>query len=62
MAKQKKTRQNADGFGMIDQVHQQAISHGENGGTLAMVPLIINPIYTLYSGWVYPLLKGSLEG
>ena len=24
--------------------------HGENGGTLGMVPLIINPIYILYSG------------
>ena len=23
----------------------------ENGGTLGMVPLIINPIYTLYSGY-----------
>ena len=26
--------------------------HGENGGTLGMVPLIINPIYTLYSGYL----------
>ncbi len=24
----------------------------ENGGTLGMVPLIINPIYTLYSGYL----------
>ena len=26
--------------------------HGENDGTLGMVPLIINPIYTLYSGYL----------
>ena len=26
--------------------------HRENGGTLGMVPLIINPIYTLYSGYL----------
>ena len=26
--------------------------HGENGGALGMVPLIINPIYTLYSGYL----------
>ena len=39
--------------------------HGENAGTLGMVPLIINPIYTLYSGYllgISPLLKGSLGG
>ena len=40
--------------------------HRENGGTLGMVPLIINPIYTLYSGHLlgiqYPLLKGSKQG
>ena len=40
--------------------------HGENGGTLGMVPLIINPIYTLYSGYLLGfmgyILKGSLEG
>ena len=40
----------------------------ENAGTLGMVPLRINPIYTLYSGYllgiytVYPLLKGSNRG
>ena len=28
------------------------IYHRENGGTLGMVPLIINPIYTLYSGYL----------
>ena len=28
------------------------LSHGENDGTLGMVPLIINPIYTLYSGYL----------
>ena len=27
-------------------------SHRENGGTLGMVPLIINPIYTLYSRYL----------
>ncbi len=27
-------------------------NHGENAGTLGMVPLIINPIYTLYSGYL----------
>ena len=26
--------------------------HRENGGTFGMVPLIINPIYTLYSGYL----------
>ena len=38
--------------------------HRKNAGTLGMVPLTINPLYTLYSGiyWVYPLLKGSLGG
>ena len=38
--------------------------HRENGGTLGMVPSIINPIYTIYKVgiyWVYPLLKGSLK-
>ena len=39
----------------------------ENGGTLGMAPLIINPIYTLYSGYLLILLgispfKGLLEG
>ncbi len=29
-----------------------SLSHRENGGTLEMVPLIINPIYTLYSGYL----------
>ena len=32
---------------------QQASNHRENCGTLGMVPLIINPIYTLYSGFLY---------
>ena len=38
--------------------------HRENGGTLGMVPSIINPIYTLYSGYLLgiSLLKGSLWG
>ena len=27
----------------------EVLIHGENGGTLGMVPLIINPIYTLYT-------------
>ena len=41
-----------------------SILHRENGGTLGMVPLIINPIYTFYGGyyWVYPNLKGSFGG
>ena len=26
--------------------------HRENGGTLGMVPLMVNPIYTLYSGYL----------
>ena len=30
--------------------------HGENGGTLGMVPLIINPIYTLHSGYLLGFL------
>ena len=42
----------------------QRISHRKNAGTLQMVPLIVNPKYTLYYMvgiyWVYPLLKGSL--
>ena len=29
-----------------------ATKHRENGGTLGMVPLIINPVYTLYSGYL----------
>ncbi len=37
-------------------------NHRENGGTLGMVPLVINPIYTLYHVAIYwgpyPLLKG----
>ena len=28
------------------------VSHRENVGTIRMVPLIINPIYTLYSGYL----------
>ena len=39
--------------------------HRENGGTLGMVPLVINPMYTTYIVaiyWVHPLLKVSLEG
>ena len=28
------------------------VIHRENGGTLGMVPLIINSIYTLYSGYL----------
>ena len=37
------------------------VIHMENGGTLGMVSLTINPIYTLYSIG-YPLLKGYLGG
>ena len=29
----------------------KSLTHRENDGTLGMVPLIINPIYTLYSGY-----------
>ena len=38
--------------------------HGEYGGTLGMIPLITNPIYTLYNGYLLgiSLLKGSLGG
>ena len=38
--------------------------HMENGGTLGMVPLIINPIYTLYSGYLLGMspFKGLLGG
>ncbi len=38
--------------------------HGENAGTLGMVPLRINPIYTLYSGYLLGIspLKGLLGG
>ena len=38
--------------------------HRENGGTLGMVPLIINPVYYIYRVgiyWVYPLSKGLGE-
>ena len=38
--------------------------HSENGGTLGMVPLIINPIYILYSGYLLGIsqFKGLLSG
>ena len=38
--------------------------HRENGGTLGMVPLIINPIYTLCRGYVLGIspFKGLLGG
>ena len=38
--------------------------HRENAGTLGMVPLIINPIYTLYSGYLLGIspFKGLLGG
>ena len=41
-----------------------SISHRETGGTLGMVPIIINPIYTLYSGYLLgiSLFKGLLGG
>ena len=38
--------------------------HRENGGTLGMVPLIINPIYTLSSGYllgISPFIGYALE-
>ena len=45
-------------------------THTEIAGTLRMVPLIINPIYTLYSGYLlgiryirlFPFWKGSNTG
>ena len=41
------------------------VNHRENGGTLGMVPLIINPMYTLYSGYLLgPIspFKGLQQG
>ena len=39
------------------------IIHRGNGGTLGMVPLIINPIYTMGIYWAYiPFQKGSFGG
>ena len=46
-------------FGCMKQkknVHQH-VFHGENAGTLGMVPLIINPIYTLYSGCLLGFMR-----
>ena len=40
----------------------RSLNHRENGGTLGMVPLIINPIYTLYSGYLLGISKGSNRG
>ena len=40
-------------------------THMENGGILGMVPLTINPRYTLYSGYLLGLnllLKGLQQG
>ena len=42
-------------------------THRENGGTLGMVPLITNLIYTIYSGYLLGIygispLKSSLRG
>ena len=38
--------------------------HGENADALGMVPLIFNPIYTLYSGYLLGIspMKGLLGG
>ena len=33
--------------------------HRENGGALGMVPLIINPIYTLHSGCLLGIYMGQ---
>ena len=40
------------------------VNHRENGGTLGMVPLIINPIYTLCSEYLLGIspFKGLLGG
>ena len=45
-------------------VPRKTFNHGENAGTLGMVPLIINPIYTLYSGYLMGIsrFKGLLGG
>ncbi len=46
------------------EVSWQIFIHRENGGALGMVPLIVNPIYTLYRGYllgIYPF-KGLLGG
>ena len=42
----------------------EAMDHRENAGTLGMVPLIINPIYTLYSGYLLGIspFKGLFGG
>ena len=44
--------------------YSKPICHRENGGTLGMVPVISNPIYTLYHVGIIlgpnPLLKGFL--
>ena len=39
-------------------------SHRENGDALGMVPLIINPIHTLYSGYLLGIspFKGLVGG
>ncbi len=47
--------------------HDHWVFHRENGKTIGMVPLIINPIYTLYSDYSKSLLdisplKGLLGG
>ena len=49
----------------ISQCLSDTVSCREIGGTLRMVPLKINPIYTLYIvgiDGIYPLLKVSLKG
>ncbi len=49
---------------LVYDLHMSHENHRETGGTLGMVPLIINPIYTLYSGYLFgiSLLKGSNRG
>ena len=44
--------------------HTSVNINGENAGTLGMVPLRINPIYTLYSGYLLGIspFKGLLGG
>ena len=39
-------------------------THGENGGTLELVAVIINPIYTLYKGYLLGIspFKGLFGG
>ena len=47
-------------FLQIPSSQKTNIYHRENRGTLGMVPLIINPIYTLYSGYLLGIFPMNL--